>query len=93
MSNVCEKKNKDIFKTKIDSHSYSTRHRNKLKFNFCKNSTSKRSFHEQGIKLYNALPQYVKDYDVNTFKWTVKRLLCEHSLYEMDEYFCIFNCI
>ncbi|PSN50536.1 hypothetical protein C0J52_03500 [Blattella germanica] len=66
------------------------RHRNKVKLNFCKNSTSKRSFHEQGIKLYNALPQYVKDYDVDTFKWTVKRLLCEHSLYEMDEYFYIF---
>jgi hypothetical protein len=41
-----------------------------------------------GIKLFNHLPQYLKTLDHNSmhFGSSLKRLLCHHSLYSMEEY-------
>ena len=42
-----------------------------------------------GIKVFNHLPQYIKDLSNNQthFKSTLKRFLCHHSFYSMNEYY------
>jgi hypothetical protein len=41
------------------------------------------------IKIYSHLPEYIKSLssDQKRFKYTLKRFLCQHSFYSIQEYY------
>lgn len=81
------KDNIESFSTFNATHLYNTRYNNNLRANLCRTSTSKNSFNEVGIKLYNAIPEYMKVLDTNKFKISVKNMLLDLCVYQLNEFF------
>jgi len=67
-------------------HNHFTRFNNHLKLNQCKFSSTINSFLEFGKRLYNTLPQQVKNLELVAFKNHIKSMLLELSIYSVDEF-------
>lgn len=72
-------------------HGYSTKNRDALKIPFHRLEKTQRNTDFLGVKLYNKLPNELKQKSPRTFKTHVKSLLLRHSFYSstawsVDEY-------
>jgi hypothetical protein len=80
--------NKHQFDTNNKIHKYKTRNKNNLHLPVANLSKFNKGAYITGIKVFNHLPQYIKDFTDNqtNFKSTLKRFLYHHS-YSMNEYY------
>jgi hypothetical protein len=80
-------KNTDIFILNSDIHSIHTRQGLNLHHPTCKLTEVEKGVSYSGIRIFNNLPQNIKNLssDVNKFKYTVKILM--GSFYSLGEYF------
>jgi hypothetical protein len=81
--------NKHIFNANNEIHEYVTRTHDDLHVPAVKTAKFDNGTYITGIKVYNHLPQSIKTLanDVKSFKSTLKRFLCQHSFYSMNEYY------
>jgi len=81
--------NKHLFTPNNETHKYNTRNNN----NFHPTSANLTKFNKgpyiSGIKLFNHLPQHLKNLDHNSvhFRFSLKRFLYHHSFYCKEEYY------
>lgn len=68
-------------------HIYNTRHREDLRIPKHRLVATQNNMHYWGIKLYNHLPQSLKQLQTIRFAGTIKRVLIEKEYYTMDEFF------
>ena len=82
-------KNIDEFTSSSDVHSINTRHRSDLHPPSIKLSKYQKGVYYSGIKIFNYLPQNIKDlrWNVKKFKLALKRFLLIGSFYTLHEYF------
>jgi hypothetical protein len=81
--------NKHLFDTNNEIHKYRTRNNNNLHLPVANLSQSNKAPYISCIKVFNHLPQYIKDLTGNqtSFKSTLKMFLYHHSFYSMKEYY------
>ena len=82
-------KNIDEFTTNSTVHPINTRQRTDLHPPLIKVSKYQKGVYYSGIKIFNYLPQNIKDLSGNAkkFKVALKRFLSMGSFYSLDEYF------
>jgi len=88
METVCYiKLNNKGFKQNSDIHDYKTCRRSDFQTHFCRTNMLKKSVINLGTKLYNRLPNHLKNLeDLKPFKKQVKALLLQQSFYSIEEY-------
>jgi hypothetical protein len=81
-------KNIDDFTTNSDIHSINTRHKSSLYLPLLRLTKYQKGVHYTGIKVYNCLPQKIKELSGNLkyFKKLVKKLFLQGSFYTMKEF-------
>jgi hypothetical protein len=81
--------NKHLFDANNEIHKYETRNNNNLHLPLANLSKFNKGAYISGIKVFNHLPQCIKDLIKNQtyFKSILKRLLYHHSFYSMNEYY------
>jgi hypothetical protein len=81
--------NKNLFSTNNEIHKYRTRYNNNLHLPIANLSKFNKGAYMSGFKVFTHRPQYIKTLanDQKCFKSTLKRFLCRHSFYSMDEYY------
>ena len=81
--------NKHLFDVNNKIHKYKTRNNNDLYLPLVSLSKFNKGAYVPGIKVFNHLPQYIKELINNQtyFKSTLKRFLYYHSFYSMNEYY------
>jgi len=81
--------NIDEFTISSNVHSIRTRHRSDLHPPLPRLTKHKKGIHYSGIKIFNYLPQNIKNLfrNVKKFKLTLKRFLSVGSFYTLEEYF------
>jgi hypothetical protein len=81
--------NKHLFDTNNKIHKYKTRNNNNLHLSVANLSKFNKGAYISGIKVFNCLPQYIKDLISNQtyFKSTLNRFLYHHSFHSMNEYY------
>ena len=81
--------NKHLFDVNNKIHKYKTRNNNDLHLPLVSLSKFNKGAYVSGIKVFNHLPQYIKDLINNQtyFKSALKRFLKYHSFYSMNEYY------
>ena len=83
----CIKVNNEGLKQNLDIHNYETRHRSDFQTQFCRTDIFKKSVFNLGTKLYNKLPNYIKNSEnLKPFKKQLKALLLQQTFYSVDEY-------
>ena len=82
-------KNKDLFKTNSDVHSFSTRSYYDLHIPAENLAVFQNGVWYSGIKIYNHIPPTIKQlsYDISKFKVVLKRFLYTNSFYTLEEYY------
>jgi hypothetical protein len=82
-------KNKDLFKTNSDIHSFNTRFNHDLHIPVANLAVFQKGVQYSRIKVYNHLPQTLKklSHDIPKFKVALKRFLFTHSFYTFKEYY------
>ena len=82
-------KNIDEFTTNSTVHPINTRHRTDLHPPLIKVSKYQKGVYYSGIKIFNYLPQNIKDLsgNVRKIKLALKKFLLMGSFYTLDEYF------
>jgi hypothetical protein len=81
------KSNMDKMKCNEELHDHCTRQKKDLHVQFCWTTLFKNSSVNVGIKLYNKLPNTIKELEkVREFKKKVKVFLLQHTFYSVDEY-------
>jgi hypothetical protein len=80
--------NNHLFDTNKEIHKYKTRNNNNLHLPLTSLSKFNKGAYMSGIKVFNQLPQYIKDLVNNQtyFKSTLNRFLYHHSFYSLNEY-------
>jgi hypothetical protein len=81
--------NKHLFDKNNEIHKHKTRNNNNLHRPVANLSKFNKGAYVSGIKVFNYLPQYIKDLTDNqtNFKFTLKRFLYHHSFYSMNKYY------
>ena len=81
--------NKHQFITNRETHKCRTRSNNNLHLPTVSLSKFNKGAYMTGVKIFNHLPQYIKSVvnDPKCFKSALKRFLCRHSFYSVDEYY------
>jgi hypothetical protein len=81
--------NKHLFDTNNEIHKYKTKNKKNLYLPVANLSKFNKGAYISGIKVFNHLPQNIKDLTDNqtNFKSTLKRFLYHHSFYSMNEYY------
>ena len=81
--------NTDKFTINSDVHSITARHRSDLQPPLTRLAKHKKGIYYSGIKIFNYLPQNIKNLfrNVKKFKLTLKRFLSVGSFYTLEEYF------
>jgi hypothetical protein len=76
---LCTVNNKYLFDTNNEIYKYETRNNNNLHLPVADLSTFNKGAYISGIKVFNHLPQYIKDVTDNqtNFKSTLNRFLCK----------------
>jgi hypothetical protein len=84
-------KNKDLFKTNSDVHSFNTKSHYDLHIPAANWTIFKKGVCYSGARIYNHLLSALKQllYDTSKFKAVLKRFLFTNSFYTMEEY---YNC-
>jgi hypothetical protein len=82
-------KNKDLFKTNLDVHSFNTRSNHDLHIPTANLTVFQKVVWHSGIKIYNHLPSALKQlsYDIFKLEAALKRLLLTNSFYTLEEYY------
>jgi len=82
-------KNKDLFKTNSDVHSFSTRAHYDLHIPPANLTVFQNGAWYSGIKIYNYLPPTIKQLsnDISIFKPALKIFLYSNSFYTLEEYY------
>jgi hypothetical protein len=82
-------KNTDGFIPNSEVHTINTRHRSDLHPPSINVTKYQKGAYYSGIKIFNHLPQNIKDlsWNVKKFKLALKRFLLMGSFYSLDEYF------
>jgi len=82
-------KNKDIFKTNSEVHSFNTRTHYDLHIPPANLTVYQNGAWHSGIKIYNYLPPTIKQLsnDISKFKPALKRFLYSNSFYTLEEYY------
>jgi hypothetical protein len=82
-------KNKDIFKTNSDVHSFNTRSHYDLHIPAANLAVFQNGVWYSDIKIYNHLLPTIKQlsYDISKFKVVLKRFLYTNSFYTLEEYY------
>ena len=82
-------KNKDLFKTNSDFHSFNTRSKQDLHIPIANLTIFKKGVWYSGIKAYNHLQITLKhlSHDIPKFKAALKRFIFTNSFYTLDEYY------
>jgi hypothetical protein len=82
-------KNKDLFKTNSDIHSFNTRFNHDLHIAVANLAVFQNAVQYSGIKVYNQLPQTLKQlsHNIPKFKVALKRFLFTHCFYTLEEYY------
>jgi hypothetical protein len=80
--------NKHLFDTNNKIHKYKTRNSKNLHLPVAKLSKFNKGAYGSDIKVFNHIPQYIKDLTDNqtNFKSTLKRFLHNHSFYSNEYY-------
>jgi len=78
-----------LYEFNNEIHKYRTRYNNDLHLLSANLKRYKDGPHFSAIKIYNHLPEYIKDLkgDLERFKKTMKGYLCRHSYYSIQEYY------
>ena len=81
--------NKNLFTLNSDHYEISTRQLNSFYQPMTTFIIYQKGIHHMGIKIFNSLPQFIKDVSNNTRKFEncLKRFLHTHSFYSTEEYF------
>jgi exonuclease III len=81
-------KNKNLFTLNSEHHDTSTRQRHNLYQPISTMTTYQKGIHYMGIKIYNNLPQSIKEVSnkEKKFETSLKQYLHTHSFYCLDEY-------
>jgi len=83
----CIEINIKVFKQNLAIHQYKTRHRSDLQTHFRRTNIFKKSITDLRTKLYNKLPNYIKNLEnLKLFKKQPKAILLQHTFYSVDEY-------
>ena len=82
-------KNKDLFKTNSDVHSFNRRPHYDLHIPAANLTVFRNRVWYSGIKIYNHLPPTIKQlsYDISKLKAALKRFLYTNSFYTLEEYY------
>ena len=81
------KLNNKGLKQNLAIHDYKTRHRLDFQNQFCRTDIFKKSVNNLGTKLYNKLPNYIKNLEnLKPLKKQLKILLLQQTFYSVDEY-------
>jgi len=81
------KMNKERLKQNLDTHEHETRYRSDFQTQFCRSDILKKSVTNMGAKLYNRLPNYIKNVEnLKPFKKQIKTFLLHHTFHSVDEY-------
>ena len=81
------KVNNKGLKQNLAIHDYKTQHRPDFQTQFCKTDIFKRSAINLATKLYNKLPNYLKNLEnLKPFKKQLKAFLLQQTFYSVDEY-------
>ena len=82
-------KNKHLFTSNNEIHTYKTR--NYLNFHLSTGNLTEfyKGPYISGTKAFNHLPRHIKILvnDMKCFKLSLKRFLCHHSFYSVEEYY------
>lgn len=73
-------------------HNHFTRQSNLLRTRRCNFSATSNSFCEIGRKMYNMLPENIKLLNVNSFKRKITSILCDLSVYNVQEFMDYLSC-
>jgi thiamine pyrophosphokinase len=81
-------KNIDDFKSNVEVRSINTRHKSDLFPPATKLTKNHKGVYYSGIKIFNQLPQSIKNlsWNVKKFKLALKKFLLLGSFYALDEY-------
>ena len=80
--------NRDVLTKNKDFHNFNTRYKNNLCVQYSRGKIAYNSPNRLGVKIYNALPDNIKDCDkVTTFKVLLKAFLLSNCFYSLDDYF------
>jgi hypothetical protein len=81
--------NRHLFDNNNAIHSCNTRNNNNLHQILSNLAKVNKGPYISGIRAYNHLPQYLKAFDQQSsyFRTALKRFLCHHSFYTIDEYY------
>jgi hypothetical protein len=82
-------KNKELFITNEETHTYGTRQCTDLHYPSVKLKKFQTGVHYMGVKLYNSLPTYIKT-EINNakiFELLLKKFLLKNSFYSLEEFY------
>ncbi|XP_054289739.1 uncharacterized protein LOC129005016 [Macrosteles quadrilineatus] len=82
---VLLKENLSDFVTRGDRHEYGIRRAHDLDMPRCRLSHTLRRYPRSAIKIYNSLPNHLRNLDGTAFKSELKNLLTNRPLYSLDE--------
>jgi hypothetical protein len=81
------KLNKEGLKRNLTRHDHETRHRLDFQTQFYRTDIFKKSINNMGIKVYNKLPNHLKNLEnTKSFKKQLKAFLLQRTFYSVDEY-------
>jgi hypothetical protein len=81
------KLNNKGLKQNLAIHDYKTQHRLDFQTQFCGTDIFKKCVNNLGTKLYNKLPNYIKNLEnLKSFKKQLKIFLLQQTFYSVDEY-------
>jgi hypothetical protein len=79
--------NNEGLKQNVAKHDYKTRNRSDFETQFCRTNIFNKSVNNLGTKLYNKLPNYLKNLEnCKFFKKQLKAFLLQQIFYSVDEY-------
>ena len=81
--------NKHFYTSNNEIHTHRTKSNNNLHLPIVNLTKYTKGAYFSSIKVYNHHPEYIKSLssDQKRFKYTLKRFLCHHSFYSIQEYY------
>lgn len=80
------KKNINLFKKLNEGRKYASRDPTKLEVPSCRTAFYRKSCHAMLVKIYNKIPQNIRELPTNCFKRELTRCLKGKAYYNIDEY-------
>lgn len=72
--------------TRADTHGHNTRNKHFIELPYCRLSTTKDRFPNLAVRMFNMLPDGVKELDMPKFKTKIKKWLLERPFYSIKEF-------